>query len=134
MHVDNKSKDILILGEVATHQLDDTILTAEALCSINFTQPNKRFVLSLYYNVSNSFLSANATNLYQFNATSPEIKYYAFCLVKFSKDFTNNDLGKRWLKWLEFFFSVDFNPFDTNDILDIHKYLMKKTRYGEFLN
>ena len=22
-------------------------------------------------------------------------------------------------------FSVDFNPIDTNDILDIHKYLMK---------
>ena len=25
------------------------------------------------------------------------------------------------------FFSVDFNPIDTKDILDIHKYLMKKT-------
>ena len=25
-----------------------------------------------------------------------------------------------------FFFSVDFNPIDTNDILDIHKYLMKR--------
>ena len=25
------------------------------------------------------------------------------------------------------FFSADFNPIDTNDILDIHKYLMKKT-------
>ena len=24
-------------------------------------------------------------------------------------------------------FSVDFNPIDTNDILDIHKYSMKKT-------
>ena len=24
------------------------------------------------------------------------------------------------------FFSVDFNPIDTNDILDIYKYLMKK--------
>ena len=24
------------------------------------------------------------------------------------------------------FFSVDFNPIDSNDILDIHKYLMKK--------
>ena len=23
------------------------------------------------------------------------------------------------------FFSVDFNPIDTNDTLDIHKYLMK---------
>ena len=25
------------------------------------------------------------------------------------------------------FFSVDFNPIDTNDILDINKYLMKET-------
>ena len=24
------------------------------------------------------------------------------------------------------FFSVEFNPIDSNDILDIHKYLMKK--------
>ena len=24
-------------------------------------------------------------------------------------------------------FSVGFNPIDTNDILDIHKYLMKRT-------
>ena len=95
MHVDNKSKDILILGEVATHELDDTILTAEALCPINFTQPNKRFLLSLYYNVSNCFLSVNATKLYQFKAKKSGIKYYTFCLVKFSKDFTYNDLGKR---------------------------------------
>ena len=27
------------------------------------------------------------------------------------------------------FLSIDFNPSDTNDILDIHKYLMKKTSY-----
>ena len=27
------------------------------------------------------------------------------------------------------FFSVDFNPIDTNDVLDINKYLMKRTRY-----
>ena len=27
------------------------------------------------------------------------------------------------------FFSVDFSPIDTNDVLDIHKYLMKRTRY-----
>ena len=26
-------------------------------------------------------------------------------------------------------FSVDFNPTDTNDLLDIHKYLMKITGY-----
>ena len=25
------------------------------------------------------------------------------------------------------FFSVDFNPIDTNSIIDIHKYLMERT-------
>ena len=36
-------------------------------------------------------------------------------------------MKKTGLKGSVKFFSVDFNPIDTNDILDIHKYLMKKT-------
>ena len=44
-HVDNKNKDILILGEGTTQELDDATLTAEAKYPINFTQPNKRFVV-----------------------------------------------------------------------------------------
>ena len=61
MFVDNKNNDIVILGEGPTQGLDDTTLTVEAKCPINFTQPNKRFVLSLHYNGSNSFLFVNAT-------------------------------------------------------------------------
>ena len=68
VHIDNKGKDILILGEGATQGLDDTTLTAEAIYPINFTQPNKRFILSLHYTGSNSFLSVNATKIYQFKA------------------------------------------------------------------
>ena len=37
VHIDNKNKDILILGERTTQGLDDTTLTAEAMYSINFT-------------------------------------------------------------------------------------------------
>ena len=33
---------------------------------------------------------------------------------------------KTGLKGIVNFFSVDFNLIDTNDILDIHKYLMKE--------
>ena len=47
-----KNKDILILGEGPAKELDDTTSTAEAIYPINFTQPNKRFVLSLHHNVS----------------------------------------------------------------------------------
>ena len=34
---------------------------------------------------------------------------------------------KTGLKGVENFFSVDFNPMDTNNIIDIHKYLMERT-------
>ena len=55
VHIDNKRKYILVLGEGPTQGLDDTTLTAEAKYPINFTQSGKRFVLSLQYNESNSF-------------------------------------------------------------------------------
>ena len=47
---------MFILGEGPAQALDGTTLTAEAKYPINFTQPKKRFVLSLHYNGSNSFL------------------------------------------------------------------------------
>ena len=56
-----------------------------------------------------------------------EIKDYALCLGNISKDFTINNMKKKTgLKGVVIFFSVDFNPTETNDILDIHKYSMKK--------
>ena len=64
VHIDNKGKDILIPGEGPRQGLDDTKLTVEAKYPINFTQSGKRFVLSLQYNGSNSFLFVNATNAY----------------------------------------------------------------------
>ena len=61
VHIDNKGRDTLILGEGPTQGLDDTSLTAEAKDAINFTQLRKRFALSLCYNGSNSFLFINNT-------------------------------------------------------------------------
>ena len=52
VHIDNKNKDILILGEGPVQGLDDTTVMAEAIYPIDFTQPNKRFVLRLQYNES----------------------------------------------------------------------------------
>ena len=57
-----------------------------------------------------------------------EIKYYALCLSNISKDFITDNMEKTGSKGAVNFFSVDFNPIDTNDILDIHKYLIKGTR------
>ena len=106
VHVDNKEEDILILGEGPMQQLDDTTLTAEAKYPINFTQSGKRFVLSLHYNGSNSFLFVNDIKLHQFKAKNSEIKDYALCLRNFSKDFTIHNMKKknRIKKSCKFFF------------------------------
>ena len=54
-HIDNKKKDILILGKGPTQGLEHT-LTAEKMYSINFTVTKKKFCLSLHYNGANSYL------------------------------------------------------------------------------
>ena len=98
VHVDNKVKDILTLSEGPTQRLHDTTLTAEAKYPINFTQSGKRFVLSLHYNGSNSFLFVNATQVYQFKAKDSAVKDYALCLGNISKDFTINNMKKNRIK------------------------------------
>ena len=69
-----------------------TTLTAEAKYPINFTESRQRFVLSLHYNGSNSFLFVN--EIYQFKAKDSGIKYYTLCLGKISKDSTINNIYK----------------------------------------
>ena len=52
--IDNRKKDILILGKGPMQGLEHT-LSVEKMHSINFTEKNKKFCLSLHYNKENSF-------------------------------------------------------------------------------
>ena len=104
VHIDNKGKHIFILRKGPTHILNNTSLTVETQNSINFTQPNRRFALSLYCNGSKSFFFFNATKIYQFKAKNPEIKDYALCLGNISNDFTINNMKKNRMKRSYIFF------------------------------
>ena len=46
VHINNKGKDILFLGDGPTEGLDDTTLTTEAKCPFNFTETNKNCIKS----------------------------------------------------------------------------------------
>ena len=50
-------------------------------------------------------------------------------MVKISKFFTIDNMKKAALKEVLKAFSVDYNATDINDVLDIHRYLMKETWY-----
>ena len=79
-HVDNKKKDILILGDGPTQGLDGTTLTAETMYSISFTEKNKNFCLSFHYNGANSYLLVNGTNFIKFKAKDSEVNAISLCL------------------------------------------------------
>ena len=61
-HIDNKKKDILVLGKGPTQGLESTF-TTEKMYSINFTLTKSKFCLSLHYNGANSYLFVNGTDI-----------------------------------------------------------------------
>ena len=126
VHANKKSKDILILDKGQPQGLDNTILTAEAQYSINFSRSQTKLCLSLNYNGSNSFLFPNGTKIYQFKTKDSEIKTYPLCLGETSRYFSVDNMKKTGLNGYVYDFSVDYNAITVDDILDIHKYLMKK--------
>ena len=63
VHIDNKGKDILILGKGPTKRYDDTTLTAETKYLINFSRSQKKYLLSLHYNKINSLLFVMLQNI-----------------------------------------------------------------------
>ena len=86
-HINNKKKDILVLGKGPTQVLEHT-LTAGKLYSINFTVTKKKFCLSLHYNEANSYLFVNVIEIYKFKAKDSEIAATPLCLRNISKDWS----------------------------------------------
>ena len=84
IHIDNKGKDILVLGREPTQGLEIT-LTSEKMYSISFTVTKKKFCLSLHYNGRNSYLFVNGTEIINFKAKNSAIVANPLCLGNISK-------------------------------------------------
>ena len=80
VHVDNKGKDILILGKGPTQGLGEHSLTAEKMYSVNLTDHRVKYCLSLHYNGANSYLFVNGTEIIKFKAKDSEIVPTTLCL------------------------------------------------------
>ena len=125
VHANNKNKDTLILGKGQTQGLDNITLTAKGEYSINFSKSQRKFS-SLHYNGSNSFLSAHATKVYQFKAKDSKVKAYSLCLGSILIDFSVDKVKKGALNRYVHDFNFDYNAISVDDVLQIHKYLMRK--------
>ena len=74
------------------------MLSAEKMYSINFTERDKRFCLSLHYNGANSYLFVNGKEIHKFKAKDSEIVATPLCLGNISKDWSVDNINKTGLR------------------------------------
>ena len=91
-----------------------------------FTENNKKLCLSLHCNGANSYLFVNGTEIQKFKPKDSEIVTTLLCLRNISKDWSVDNMKKKGFNGYVYDFSVDCDAIAVDDILDIHKYLMKK--------
>ena len=68
----------------------------------------------------------NGTEIYKFRAKDSEIVARPLWLGNISKDWSVDNMKKTGFNGYIYDFSVDYGATDVDDIVDIHKYLMKK--------
>ena len=125
-YVDNKKKDILILGEDPTQGLDGTTLTARKRIQIFSLEKIRNFCLSLHYNGAKSYLFLNNTEIHKLKARDSETVAIPLCLWNISKVFPVDNMKKTESNGYVYDFSLDYDAITVDDILDMHKYLTKK--------
>ena len=82
--------------------------------------------MSLDYNGANNYLLVNGTKIHKFKAKNSETVATPLCLGNISKDFSVDNMKKTGLNGYVYHLSVDYDAIAVDNILDIHKYLMKK--------
>ena len=81
--------------------------------------------MKLHYNGASNYLFVNGTDIIKSKAQDSEMYPIPLRLGNISKDFSVDNLKKTRLNGYVYDFSVDYNAIALDDILDIHKYLIK---------
>ena len=82
--------------------------------------------MSLHYKRAKSYLFFNGIKICKFKAKDSEIVATSLCLGNISKNFSVDNIKKIGLNGYVYDFNVIYDAIEVDDILDIHKYLMKE--------
>ena len=127
-HANNKANNIFVMGDGFLQGINDTTLYAEKIYSQNFTQPNKKFVLSLHYSQYYSYLFINGKQELKFKAKpNPILTEKRLCIGNLSAQWTTSESEKTGLNGNIYDFIVDYKRIKSvKYIYDMHRYLMIK--------
>ena len=95
--------------------------------SRNFTQPSTKFVLSLHYNVDDSYLLVNGKQESKFKAKTEGLVKEKLCIGNLSDQWTTSESAKTGLYGNIYDIVVDYEAIiGVKAIYDMHRYLMIK--------
>ena len=126
-HERNKANNIYVLGKdfiqgvttigptsVGSSKSKGTTIYVETLYKHNFTEPNKKFVLSLHYNDDDSYLFVHGGEELKFKSSISHV----------DRSLTNSTQTGFFGNIYDF--ASDYVPISVGTIYDIHRCLMKK--------
>ena len=126
VHTNNKANNIFIMGDGFVQGINDMTLYAEKIYSQNFTQPNKKFVLSLHYNYNDSYLFVNGKQELKFKAKPDQSIKEKLCIGNLTDQWTTSESEKKGLYGNIYDFIIDYTRItDVKLIYDMHRYLIK---------
>ena len=126
-HATNRANHIYLMGDGLTQGINDTTIYAEKKYWRNFTDPGKKFVLSLHYNDDNSYLFVNGRQELKFKCKTDQLVKEKLCIGNLSDQWTTSESEKTGFYGNIYDFVVDYEEIlGVKTIYDMHRYLMTK--------
>ena len=125
VHATNSANHIYLMDEGLTQGINDTTIYVEKNYYRNFTDPDKKFVLSLHYNGDNSYLFVNGRQELKFKAKADQLVKGKLCMGNLSDQWTASESEKTGLHGNIYDFLVNYQAIvGVGSIYDMHRYLM----------
>ena len=98
-HATNRANHIYLMGDGLTQGINDTTLYVEKNYWRNFTDPGKKFVLSLHYNGDDSYLFVNGREELKFKCKTDQLVKEKLCIGNLSDQWTASESEKNRVIW-----------------------------------
>ena len=126
-HAINRANHIYVMGTEFVQGINDTTIYAEKNFYRNFTDPGKKFMLSLHYNGNNSYLFVNGRQELKFKCKTDQLVKEKLCIGNLSDQWTTSESEKTGVYGKIYDFVMDYEQIaGITKILDVHKYLLTK--------
>ena len=127
VHATNRANHIYLMGEGLTQGINDTTIYVEKNYYRNFTNPSKKYVLSLHYNGDNNYLFVNGRQELKFKCKTDQLVKEKLSIGNLSDQWTTSESEKTGLYGSIYDFVVDYEQIvGVKTIYDMHGYLMTK--------